>query len=153
MTHSQNYASLFNSDEREAILLSIKPRFAELITAGSKRIELRRAIPKKTIKTIVIYASSPIQSIVALADVAETIEAKPNHLWQLSKSNGGGLSKLELQAYFSLKIKGFAFILENIRVFDSPINPKKIFKDFTAPQSFKYITAKELTKLTKLLES
>lgn len=133
--------------EGSAILLSVKPKFANLIVEGSKLVELRRAVPAQNARTIAIYASSPVKAIVALADVKETIEASPTKLWTLSKDNGGGLTKSELLGYFALKKTGFALMLENVRVFAVPINPTKMFKPFIAPQSFRYLSAKELQKL------
>lgn len=140
-----------NSPNGSAILLSIKPRFADLIVDGSKLVELRRTIPAQPVGTIAIYSSSPIQSIVALADVKETIEANPSKLWTIANNNGSGLTKLELLAYFENKATGFALMLENVRVYAKPVNPRKIFKEFTAPQSFKYLAPKELKKLEALL--
>ena len=129
------------------ILLSVKPRFADLIVQGSKRVELRRSIPARPVGTIVIYSSSPMQCIVALADIKEIIEVSPLKLWSVSQMNGGGLTKAELLNYFALKETGFALMLENVRTFKKPINPTKIFETFTAPQSFKYLSSKELQKL------
>lgn len=141
-----------DSPSGSAILLSVKPKFADLIVAGSKRVELRRSVPAQPVGTIALYSSSPVQAIVALVDVRETIEASPAKLWGLAKDNGGGLTKAELHAYFQLKMTGFALLLENVRVFEKPINPKKMFKVFTPPQSFKYLSAKELQKLVALLD-
>jgi len=134
-----------------AILLSVKPKFANLIIDGSKLVELRRAIPAQPVGTIAIYSSSPVQAIVALVDVKEIIEEHPNKLWTIAKENGGGLTRAELLSYFESKSVGFALMLENVRVFKKPVNPNKIFKPFTAPQSFKYLTTKELQKLQKLV--
>lgn len=141
-----------DSPSGSAILLSVKPKFANLIVAGSKRVELRRSVPAEQVATIALYSSSPVQAIVALVDVKETIEASPSKLWGVAKDNGGGLTKAELRAYFKSKKTGFALLLENVRVFDKPINPKKIFKLFTPPQSFKYLSAKELQELVTRLE-
>lgn len=147
MNHSIDF---FNSPTDSSILLSVKPRFSTLIVEGSKTVEFRRSIPAKSIRTIAIYASAPIQSIVALVDVKETIEARPTRLWTISKENGGGLTKAELMDYFSSKDVGFAFLLENVRVFKTPVAPKKFFEFFTAPQSFKYLTENEIQKLEKI---
>jgi predicted transcriptional regulator len=136
-----------------AILLSVKPKFANLIVEGSKRVELRRTIPAQNVGTIAIYSSSPVQMIVALADVKEIIEASPTKLWDISKGNGGGLTKAELLAYFEGKKTGFALMLENVRVYGKPVQPTKVFKPFSAPQSFKYLTPKELKKLEHFLVS
>jgi predicted transcriptional regulator len=135
-----------------AILLSVKPKFANLIVDGSKLVELRRTIPVQSVGTLAIYSSSPVQMIVALTDVKETIEASPTKLWKISKNNGGGLTRSEFTAYFESKKTGFAMMLENIRIYRKPVNPAKIFKSFSAPQSFKYLTSKELEKLEQLLE-
>ena len=142
-----------NTQNGSAILLSVKSKFANLIVEGSKLVELRRTIPAQNLVTIAIYSSSPVQMIVALADVKEIIEASPTKLWDISKGNGGGLTKAELFAYFDSKKTGFAIMLENIRVYDEPVKPTKVFKPFSAPQSFRYLTLKELKKLEQLLES
>ena len=139
--------------EDSAILLSVKPKFANLIVEGSKLVELRRTIPAKEVGTIAIYSSSPVQSIVALADVKEIIEASPSKLWAISKSYGGGLTRDELMAYFESKKTGFALMLEKVRTFRKPLKPIKVFKQFSAPQSFRYLTTKELKKLEQLLGS
>lgn len=148
MTLFLEYSDTHNGS---AILLSVKPKFANLIVEGSKLVELRRTIPAQNVGTIAIYSSSPVQMIVALANVKQTVEASPTKLWAISKDNGGGLTKAELLAYFDLKKTGFALMLENVRVFKKPVSPTKIFKPFAAPQSFKYLSAKELLKLETLL--
>lgn len=86
-----------------AFLLSVKLKFAKLIAEGSKLVELRRTVPAQRACTIAIYSSSPVQSIVALANVKETIEASRSKLWSISKDNGGGSTQAELFAYFDLK--------------------------------------------------
>lgn len=141
-----------DSPSGSAILLSVKPKFANLIVAGSKRVELRRAVPALPVGTIALYSSSPVQEIIALVDVIETIEASPTRLWELARENGGGLTRAELRSYFEPKKTGFALMLENVRVFDQPVDPRKFFKVFTAPQSFKYLTEEELRKLVEIQE-
>jgi predicted transcriptional regulator len=72
------------------VLLSIKPRFAEEILAGTKRFELRAfpGIPPGA--RIVLYASSPVKAIVgeftagrvlvgSYEDVVKAVTAMPNH--------------------------------------------------------------------------
>jgi predicted transcriptional regulator len=142
-----------NSHNGSAILLSVKPKFADLIVDGSKLVELRRTIPAQAVSTIAIYSSSPVQAIVALADVKETIEASPTKLWAIAKANGGGLTRAELMDYFHSKRTGFAIMLQNVRVYEKPVLPTKIFKPFSAPQSFRYLMTKELKRLEQLLVS
>lgn len=126
--------------------------FANLILEGSKRVELRRAIPSQPISTIVIYSSSPVQAIVALADVSEIVEGSPSKLWAISRDYGGGLTRAALLAYFDSKKLGYALMLENVRVFANPVTPTKIFKKFSAPQSFRYLSPRDLQRIEKILE-
>ena len=149
MTHISNY---LHSPVGSTILLSVKPKYADLIIAGSKRVELRRALPANSVGARVIYSSSPVQEIVAMVDVKDTIEADLSDLWMLAKNNGGGLTKTELQDYFRGKTTGYAMLLENVRIFEKPVNPRRLINGFTSPQSFRYLAAKELKKLEKLLK-
>ncbi|WP_426057475.1 ASCH domain-containing protein [Janthinobacterium sp. PSPC2-1] len=148
MIPSQNCSQ---SPTGSSILISIKPRYADLILAGSKHVELRRAAPTQAIKAMAIYSSSPIQAIVALVEIVEVIEASASRLWEIARDNGGGLTRSELRGYYSGKKTGFAIMLGKVRQFDSPIEPHFIFSKFTPPQSFRYLTPDELKKLEKLL--
>jgi predicted transcriptional regulator len=49
-------------------LVSIKPRYVNLILSGEKTIELRRVFNSKITK-VYLYSSSPVQRIVAACDV------------------------------------------------------------------------------------
>lgn len=148
MIASQNCSQ---SRTGSSILISIKPRYVDLILAGSKRVELRRAAPTQAIKAMAIYSSAPIQAIVALVEIVELIETNASRLWEIARDNGGGLTRSELRGYYSGKKTGFAIMLGKVRQFDSPVDPRLIFSKFTPPQSFRYLTPDELTKLEQLL--
>jgi predicted transcriptional regulator len=134
-----------------SILISIKPQYTDLILAGTKRVELRRAVPIQAIKAMAIYSSAPIQAIVALVEIAEVIQASTSRLWEIARDNGGGLTRSELRSYYSGKKVGFAIMLGKVKHFDNPVDPRLIFPKFTPPQSFRYLTSDELKKLEKLL--
>jgi predicted transcriptional regulator len=61
-----------------AVLLSIKPKYADLILAGSKRVEFRRSWAAQDVSMIVLYSSSPIQKIVGTVEVDEIVIAYPS---------------------------------------------------------------------------
>ena len=134
----------------KAIVLSIKPKYAELILAGTKTVEFRRTWAAKKVEVIAIYASSPIQKLVGIARVSDIVRAKPTTLWGYCSKRGGGLTKTELTAYFNGKDTGFAVLLQDVKRFVRGIDPKKVIKDFSAPQSFRYMTVAEMRKLEKL---
>ena len=75
-----------------AVLLSLKPRFAEAILDGSKTLELRRRfpiLPKGTV--FFLYATSPLRSLVGTATLVQTTPLPPH------KINSPLLAKLRLE--------------------------------------------------------
>lgn len=134
-----------------SIVLSVKPQYAELILAGSKTVEFRRVWAAHKVDTIAIYASSPIQKLVGVVKVAEVVRAKPETLWSYCSKRGGGLSKAELLAYLFGKDAGFAVLLTGARRFSQGVAPKKVIKNFSPPQSFRYLTQSEAHKLEQLI--
>lgn len=135
----------------KAIILSIKPKYADLILAGSKTVEFRRAWAAEKVDTIAIYASSPTQKLVGIVQVSEVVRAKPTTLWSYCSKRGGGLSRAELLAYLHGKESGLAVLLNSVKKFRQGIDPTKVIKDFSPPQSFRYMTATEMRKLEKII--
>lgn len=120
------------------VLLSIKPKFAELIFNGSKKFEFRRTIFKnKNIKTVVVYASSPMQKVIGEFDIDLIINENIDVLWDLTK-DGAGIEKDYFYEYFSERIKGYAIKIKMVKRYDEPLSLKNDFK-INPPQSFVYI--------------
>src|ERR1700757_3815241 len=94
-----------------AVLLSIKPRYAELILAGSKKVELRRSWPSTDIGVMVLYSSAPIQRLVGIAMIDRVQEADVAGLWTIARDNGGGVTQDELIEYFSGKKTAFGIMI------------------------------------------
>lgn len=133
------------------IVLSIKPKYADLILAGTKTVEFRRAWAAEKVDTIAIYASAPIQRIVGVALVLDVVSAKPTSLWDYCKKRGGGLSRSELFAYMHGKPEGFAILLRSVRKFDQGVVPSSVIDGFLPPQSFRYMTTAEVRKLERVV--
>ena len=136
-----------------AILLSIKPKYSDLILAGKKRVEFRRTWAVDQVGLIAIYSSSPIQRIVALVEVNEVVCASPTKLWAHCASKGGALTRRELLEYFDGKVQGYAVLLGEVRKLMKPADPRRLFGEFSAPQSFRYLTVPEMKKLEKKVGS
>jgi predicted transcriptional regulator len=122
-----------------AVLLSIKPKYAELILAGSKRVELRRAWPDTDIGVMVLYSSAPVQRLVGAAYINSVNKENPEDLWALSQKHGGGVTHDELFEYFAGKSKAYGIMISRAEVAERQIDPKEIFVDFVPPQSYMYL--------------
>lgn len=130
-----------------AVLLSIKPKYSDLILSREKLVEFRRSWAREDVGLVVIYASSPQQRLVATVPVQEVIHASPSKLWEYCRSHGGGLTRRELFDYFSGKSKGYAVILGKVKKMRKPIDPGSLIENFSPPQSFRYLTAVELKSI------
>ena len=123
------------------VLLSIKPEFAELIFDGTKTYEFRKTVFKNPdIKTVVVYATSPVKKIVGEFEIKEVVKDSPEDLWTSTK-HSAGISKDFFDEYFSGRNQACALAIASAKRYETPIEPSSIFDNFVAPQSFRYIEA------------
>jgi predicted transcriptional regulator len=121
------------------VLLSIKPQFADLIFAGVKKFEFRKAIFKaENIKTVVVYVTKPVALIVGEFDIDVVISGEPSQVWR-DTAKYAGISREYFDDYFSGRSKGFALGVGEVRKYQHPIDPSVAFDKFTAPQSYMYL--------------
>jgi len=123
------------------VVLSIKPEFAFKIFDGTKKFEFRKSIFKnKKIKTIIVYASSPVQQVIGEFDIEEVLNHDLSTLWDLTQEFSG-ISEEFYYEYFTNKEQGFAIKIKKTRKYRTP---KCLRADFnlSPPQSFAYWTEK-----------
>lgn len=137
---------LFPKPPRVA-LISIRPCYVEKILSGEKRLEFRRRWTAEPVDVLVIYSSSPIQRIVAMAKVVGVTEGSAAALWELAKEKKGGVTRQLIRDYFAGNKTGIAIEISDIAEFEEPLDPKKLFKDFRPPQSFSYLDAKDYNRI------
>lgn len=120
------------------VLLSIKPQFAEKIFTGEKRFEFRRTIFKDTrVKTVVVYASAPVQQVIGEFDIDAILNDHPAMLWQQTEAHAGITADFFFQ-YFDGKDRGFAIKVKNAKRYKKPLCLRTAF-DVAPPQSFIYL--------------
>ena len=120
------------------VLLSIKPEFVKKIFSGEKRYEFRKVIFKsKDIKTVVIYASSPISKIVGELTIETIIKDSPEMIWGQTKDYAG-ITEDFFKRYFKGKNKAYAIEIKRCIKYQRPIELNEIGVK-RAPQSFMYL--------------
>jgi predicted transcriptional regulator len=133
------------------VLLSIKPKYADLILSGTKRVELRRSWPSNDIGVMVLYSSAPVQRLVGAAYVETVNEENPEGLWALSQSHGGGVTHEELFEYFAGKRTAYGIMIKSAEAAERQIDPKEVFTDFVPPQSFLYLQPAQFHSIMKMM--
>lgn len=124
----------------KALLLSIKPEYAEKILKGEKKFEYRKRLAKEDVSYIYIYSTAPSMKVVALVHIEGHLSDSPTALWEKTKA-AAGISRAKFRDYFRGCKTAYAYELGKVEVFESPKN----LSDFgvaVAPQSFVYIKIK-----------
>lgn len=119
------------------VVLSIKPEFANKIFDGTKKYEFRKAIFKNDkIRTIIVYASSPVQKVIGEFEIEKIINHDLNTLWDMTQ-HYSGISEDYFYQYFAEKEIGYAIKIKKTKKYKAP---KCLRTDFNLlpPQSFAY---------------
>ena len=120
------------------VILSIKPCFVVEIIAGRKTFEFRKTIFKEPVKTVYVYASSPVCRIVGEFLLGDVLVDKPNVIW-LRTHNNAGITKDYFDKYYKNKDLAYALEIKDFRLYKEPIHPYDVIEQFTPPQSYRYI--------------
>ncbi len=90
------------------VVLSIKPEFANKIFDGTKKYEFRKSIFKNDkIKTVIVYASSPVQQVIGEFEIEKIINHDIDTLWGMTQRHSG-ISEDYFYQYFADKEIGYA---------------------------------------------
>jgi len=139
-----------------ALLISIRPKFAELIFAKTKTVELRRVCPKLSAGDLaLVYVSSPSKQLQGAFEVKKVISAAPSTLWNMVGSKSG-ITQKEFLDYFKGKNKAHAIVISNAWKLPVPINLADLRRrkeGFRPPQSFHYIRRGQSSLLASAIVS
>jgi predicted transcriptional regulator len=126
----------------EALFLSVKPRFAERIVAGTKTVELRRVRPRVVPnQQVLIYSSSPRMELVAAAFVVRVVATTPSKLWP-SVGNSAGIGRTEYRRYFAGATTAAAIWLRDVKELELPVpltELRRRWPGFEPPQSYCFV--------------
>jgi predicted transcriptional regulator len=131
---------------QKAAVLSIHPKFADAILRGTKRVELRKPPFPKDISSVVIYATSPIRYLVGRFEVEGIMVDRPGVIY-LRTEGLAGVGIDDYEAYYKGKKWAVAIFIRNACEFKTLIDPEKYIRNWTPPQSFRYITLNEYDRI------
>lgn len=116
-------------------ILSIKPQFVDEIKAGAKRYEYRKALFKRPVEKVYIYASAPVSRIIGEFHPLDVVSGTPEEVWTRTKQYSG-IKKEWYDRYYEGRELAYAITIGDFKLYSMPIKPKLGFK---APQSFCYV--------------
>ena len=132
---------------KKYVLMSIKPKYAQLIKSGKKTVELRRIAPKVSAgDIIVIYESMPVQQITAFCEVESLLSMKPSDLWKVVYPKAC-ITKEKFNQYFQGKQYANGIELKNVSLLDAPKTMRELSWNLRPPQSYCYISSAQFSAL------
>jgi predicted transcriptional regulator len=129
-------------NDRNAILISIKPEYVDLIFQGIKTIELRRRFcDSVTVGTkIFIYSTSPIKKLVGFASVKNIIKTNTKKLWQIAGEESC-VNYDYFCNYFNGLEDGYGIELEKPVLLEKQIDLTQLrAKNYIPPQSYMFVS-------------
>jgi len=137
-----------------AFLISIRPRFAEMIFAGSKTVELRRVCPKVSVGDLaLVYVSSPAMELRGSFEVGKILTVSPTSLWK-KVGEKSGVTRAEFFAYFKGKKQAHALVIKRAWPLPTPVGLKTLRRSnggFRPPQNFHYLNRNNSSLVTSLI--
>lgn len=127
------------------VLLSIKPKYANAILSGEKKVEFRKAPFKSEVERVYIYSSAPEQKIIGYFIIDKIVSASPRKLWK-EFSEVGVIEEEAFFNYFADKEIGYSIKIKKVKKFARGLNPSDVFDNFFPPQSFMYCDRLERLK-------
>jgi predicted transcriptional regulator len=131
------------------MLLSVRPRFAESILAGTKRAEIRRQRPRIRPGTpVIIYATMPLGAVIGTANIDRVCEGTPTELWDRYHPEVG-VSQEEFDQYLSGTSTAYLLLLSGARRLGTPLtlDDMRESADFQPPRSYRYVDHSTLRTL------
>jgi predicted transcriptional regulator len=137
---------------KRVLFLSLRPKYAEKILQGTKTVELRRARPSISEgDKVVLYVTSPTKAVKAISTVEDVHCARPDQLWRKIKDKAG-ITHAEFEEYFEGAQEGVAIHIKDVQELARPVTLstlRKLWPNFSPPQSYLYFSDKQLAQLMK----
>lgn len=136
---------------QQYIIISIQPKWANLIFKGKKTVELRRSFSQKVKPGAIalIYVSAPISAIIGTAEIAFIETTSPHLLWE-KYEKFTKTTHSEFFAYFEGRSLGTALTFKTPQRMTCKLGLKDLRQShtFTPPVSWRFLKENELDLIT-----
>ena len=132
------------------MLISIRPRYVAYILAGRKSAEVRRAKPSSPPGSLMlIYATAPVQEVVATCVLAGVQTGGVDRLWR-EHGRSACLTRQEMRDYLRGAAQPTVLLLGSVSELVSPVSldrMRAIIPRFHPPQTYRFVGARATTAL------
>lgn len=130
----------------QPLLISLKPRYADLVFEGLKKAELRRRILACTKnRNVFVYVSSPVMELRGGFRVGQVWQGSPEDIWH-EVSKLAKVTRQDFDTYFEGSTIAYALEIKEIWEYQKPVSLNTLrnrFPNFVVPQSWRYAKPEE----------
>lgn len=129
--------------DEDQIMLSVAPKYAQSILAGTKAVELRRRAPRLSGGTRAwLYSTLPVGQVVALLTIDEVVERPLPELWRLYGPHAE-IAREDFDNYFRGLSHGAALVIRDVQQLKTPVSLKEMREHgaFQPPQFYMRLRA------------
>lgn len=137
------------TEHERAMLLSVRPRYAESIISGAKRAELRRQRPAAGPGTpVIIYATRPVAAVIGTARIDRVCDGSPAGIWA-EFHDEIGITRDEFDLYLHGASSAYLLLLSSAERLPSPLALDDMREGtiFQPPRSYRYLNYASLHTL------
>lgn len=134
------------------LLLSVRPRFARGLLSGTKTAEIRRRFPDiPPGMTVIIYSTSPEKAILGTMRAQRVVRSNADDIWR-DYADVIGIERTELTDYLDGASECSVLELDSPDLWSRPVQLTELRSvlHVEPPQSFRYLTSRQLTGLHSL---
>lgn len=128
------------------LLLSLKPRYADLIFGGSKRAELRRRVLRLMEgRDVFIYVTSPVMELRGGFRVGRIWTGTREEIWA-EVSRDAGVDRPDFDSYYAGRKVACALEITDVWEYTNPIGLNRLrnqLQNYVVPQSWRYVKSDE----------
>lgn len=132
-------------------LLSIRPKYAEEILAGRKRVEFRRRPLPQDVTRVVIYATAPVARVVGAFQVEAVDSTTPSEAWR-QYHQVGGIGREDFESYYEGTDTAHVIRIRDVEIANSPFALSEVDESLRPPQSFVYLRDPRWARAHQLLK-
>lgn len=137
-----------NADFNVAFL-PIKPRYAQAIMAGEKRVEFRKTRFARDVRYVVVYSSSPEKVVLGYFAVKDIDVSTPAAAWR-RYSKAGSIQKRDFISYYDGADQAVTIVIQHVHRFDEPLSMDTLKLNMPVPQSYAYLSRDEFRRISSV---
>jgi len=133
-------------ENEKILLISIKPTFSKLILSKKKTVELRKKLPKISVKYAIIYESSPTKKITGIIKIRKIYMRSVETIIRYSKK--ASVDKEFIKKYYEDHELGVVIDIEKASKLNKQIPIQAIKKcGINVPQDYMYVGKEQIANL------